>query len=70
MKEESVTAGFYESESWYIGKHPKIQLLSIADLLAGKKISMPPIRQVGATFKKAVRHKGPEGEQLEMKETE
>ena len=34
--------------------------------LTGKQIDMPPIRQVGATFKKAVRHKGPEGEQLEM----
>jgi hypothetical protein len=32
------------------------------------KIDMPPIRQVGATFKKAVRHRRPDGEQLEMGE--
>lgn len=36
--------------------------------LAGKKIDMPPIRQVGATFKKAERHRGKGGEQLEIRE--
>jgi len=65
MQTEAVTAGFFESKTWG-KKYPKIQLLTIAELLTGKKIDMPPIRQVGATFKKAVRHKGPEGEQLEM----
>jgi len=30
------------------------------------KIDMPPIRQVGATFKKAARHRGAEGKQLEI----
>jgi DNA modification methylase len=64
METEAVTAGFFESKTWG-RKYPKVQLLTVAELLAGKKIDMPPIRQVGATFKKAVRHKGPEGEQLE-----
>ena len=67
MQTEAVTTGFFESKTWG-KKYPKIQLLTIAELLAGKKIDMPPIRQVGATFKKAVRHRGPEGEQLEMGE--
>lgn len=67
MKEEAVTAGFFESKTWG-KKYPKIQLLTIAELLDGKKIDMPPIRQVGATFKKAVRHKAADGEQLEIKE--
>ena len=31
----------------------KLQLFTITDLLTGKAIDMPPIRQVGATFKKA-----------------
>jgi hypothetical protein len=44
--------------------------MTIAELLAGKKISMPPIRQVDKTFKKAAKHRGPDGEQLEMKEPE
>ena len=52
MKTEAVTAGFYESVLWG-KKYPKIQLLTVEELLAGKKIEMPPIRQVDATFKKA-----------------
>lgn len=52
MQTEAVTTGFYESRIWN-KRYPKIQLLTITELLAGKKIDMPPIRQVGATFKKA-----------------
>jgi adenine specific DNA methylase Mod len=63
MQTEAVTAGFFESTTWG-KKYPKIQLLTIAELLAGKPIDMPPIRQVGATFKKAERFKGKKGEQL------
>lgn len=63
MKEEAVTAGFFESKTWG-KKYPKIQLLTIAELLAGKKIDMPPIRQVDKTFKKAERFKGDRSEQL------
>jgi DNA modification methylase len=55
METEAVTAGFFESKTWG-KKYPKIQLLTIAELLAGKTIDMPPIRQVGATFKKAEKH--------------
>lgn len=52
MQTEAATAGFYESQIWN-RKYPKIQLFTVADLLAGKQIDMPPIRQVNATFKKA-----------------
>ena len=52
MQTEAATAGFFESETWG-REYPKIQLLTVADLLSGKKIDMPPIKQVGATFKKA-----------------
>ena len=52
MQTEAVTAGFYESRMWN-KKYPKIQLLTVADLLAGKQIDMPPRKQVDATFKKA-----------------
>lgn len=68
MHTEAVTAGFYESKTWG-KKYPRIQLLTIAELLAGKKIDMPPIRQVGATFRKAERHMPQQGEQLEIKES-
>jgi hypothetical protein len=58
MQTEAVTAGFYESKMWN-KKYPKIQLLTVANLLAGKQIDMPPIKQVGATFKKAPKAAGP-----------
>lgn len=54
MHDEAVTAGLYESKTWG-RRYPKMQLLTVADLLAGKQIEMPPIKQVGATFKKAPR---------------
>jgi hypothetical protein len=37
-------------------------------LLARKKIDMPPIKQVGATFKKAEKFVKEQGEQYELKE--
>jgi DNA modification methylase len=52
MRTEAASAGVVTSP-W--GKHPRIQILTIADLLAGKKIDMPPLRQVSTTFKKAPR---------------
>jgi len=67
MQTEAVTAGFYESTTWG-KKYPKIQLLTIAELLAGKKIEMPPIKQVSVTFKKAEKYKGKKAEQLPIKE--
>ena len=60
MKTEAVTAGFYESATWG-RKYPKVQLLTVAELLVGKKVEMPPIRQVGATFKKAPKVTGQSG---------
>jgi site-specific DNA-methyltransferase (adenine-specific) len=56
MKTEAVTAGFYESTSWN-RKYPKIQLLTVAELLDGKKIEMPPIKQLSVTFKTAPKAK-------------
>jgi len=38
MREEAASAGFYKSP-W--GTHPRVQLLTVADLLAGKRIDMP-----------------------------
>jgi DNA modification methylase len=65
MKEEAVTAGFFESKTWG-KKYAKIQLLTVEELLAGKRIEMPPIRQVGATFKKAERFVKARGEQYRL----
>jgi len=65
MLTEAVTAGFFESKTWG-KKYPKIQLLTVAELLAGKKIDMPPIRQVGATFKKASKYRKEMAEQKSL----
>ncbi|HUP01905.1 MAG TPA: DNA methyltransferase [Gemmatimonadota bacterium] len=50
MRKEAASADYYES-SW--GKHPRLQILTIQDLLDGKRIDYPPSRQVDRTFKKA-----------------
>lgn len=50
MRTEAASAGFYDSP-W--GKHPRLQLLTIADLLAGKRIDCPQAAGVNVTFKKA-----------------
>lgn len=50
MRKEAASAGFYKSP-W--GTHPRIQLLTVQELLDGKRIDYPPSQQVNATFKKA-----------------
>jgi len=53
MRAEAAGAGFYESP--WGGKHPRLQILTIEQLLAGKRIDCPPLRQTNVTFKKAPR---------------
>ncbi len=49
MITEAATAGFYHSERWN-KTYPKLQILSIEELLAGAEIKMPPTE---TTFKQA-----------------
>ena len=49
MLEEAVKAGFYHSEGWN-KDYPKIQILTVEDLLNGKTVDLPPNLQ---TFQKA-----------------
>ena len=51
MRAEAAGAGFYEG--WGGKKYPKLQILTVEDLLSGKGVDMPPLDQVSATFKKA-----------------
>jgi DNA modification methylase len=51
MTREAVAAGFYESRLWN-RQYPRLQIVTIADLLAGAEIRMPPTH---GTFK-AARH--------------
>ena len=50
MRSEAAGAGFYISP-W--GQHPRLQILTIRELLADKKIDMPQTRGVNVTFKQA-----------------
>jgi site-specific DNA-methyltransferase (adenine-specific) len=56
MTREAVAAGFYESPGWGT-THPRLQLLTVGDLLAGRaRVDMPPSEM---TFKAAGRAKDP-----------
>lgn len=52
MRREAAAAGFYESP-W--GKHPRLQILTVGELLEGKGIDYPPSKQVNVTFRRAPR---------------
>jgi hypothetical protein len=54
MRQEAASAGFYESP-W--GQHPRIQLLTVGELLAGKRIDYPQTAGINQTFKKAPKPK-------------
>jgi len=65
MKVEAVDAGYYHSPI-YDRDYPKIQILTIEELLHGKMVDMPPQTQTNVTFAKAPRVSKAEGEQLSM----
>ncbi len=54
MKDEAVSSGFYEPENWKGEYYPKVQILTIKELLDGKQVEYPRHAPV-ATFKKAQR---------------
>jgi site-specific DNA-methyltransferase (adenine-specific) len=49
MLKEATEAGFYHSEGWN-KDYPKIQILTVEDILNGKQLDLPPSID---TFKKA-----------------
>ncbi len=60
MRIEAASAGFYESP-WGT-RHPRLQLLTIADLLSGKSVDRPT-QQGNVTFKPAPAHQRETGKQ-------
>ena len=55
MRREAASAGFYRSGSEGVGtwgNHPKLQLLTVAELLDGNRIDMPPLTG-NLTFRRA-----------------
>jgi DNA modification methylase len=65
MRAAATDAGFYTSP-WDGVSYPKLQILTVAQLLDGRGIAMPSISQVGATFKKAPKAKSGQGETMAM----
>jgi site-specific DNA-methyltransferase (adenine-specific) len=62
MRTEAADAGFYHSPGWNMDC-PRIQLRTIAELLAGKSLDVPPHQ---ATFKEAPKHVRNGNHQLEF----
>ncbi len=62
MLTEAVSAGFYHSPGWH-KDYPRIQILTIEELLHGAEVKMPP--QFG-TFKQAQRVHQRDAEQPEL----
>ena len=52
MIREAASAGFYTSR-W--GQHPKLQILTVGELLDGRQIDSPPVRQTSVTYRRAPR---------------
>jgi len=61
MVQEAVAAGFYVPELFPDHKYPRIQILTVKDLLDGKRPEYPTTAV--STFKKAKRYRKSEGEQ-------
>jgi DNA modification methylase len=63
MRAVAASAGFYESP-W--GKHPRIQLLTVGELLEGARIDYPQTTGSNVTYKKAQAAKVSAGDQLPL----
>jgi DNA modification methylase len=63
MTAEAADAGFYESPGWK-KKYPRLQVVTIEELLDGKGINRPPAANV--TFKQAPKAKEKTGDQLTL----
>jgi DNA modification methylase len=67
MRREAADTGFYRSPGYH-KDYPRLQLLTIAELLAGGGIDMPPPRQTNVTFKKAPKAKIKKADQPDLLE--
>lgn len=65
MRTEAAGAAFYHSPGWQ-QRYPRLQILTVAELLAGKRIEYPPSRQVNVTYKKSPKAKHNPAESLHL----
>jgi adenine specific DNA methylase Mod len=64
MITEAASAGFYKPPSYEGRSFPRIQILTIEEILAGRQIDFQPMRD--ATYKQAPRSKGKKAENLTL----
>lgn len=62
MRDEATTAGFYEPEFFPGRRYPKIQIITVQQLLDGARIQYPAVAPVGS-YARAERHKKQVAEQ-------
>jgi hypothetical protein len=62
MRKEAAEAGFWQTKSLAATKHPRLQILTIEELLAGKRIDMPAQQDI-RSFKQAPKAKGKKKEE-------
>ena len=65
MRQEAIGAGFYEPESLPGNRYPKVQILTIEELLAGAQPEYPRFA-APQTFRKAPRRKRQQGVQQSL----
>ena len=63
MRTEAASSGFYAS-AWR--KHPRLQIVTVGELLDGQKLDAPPPRQTSVTFKRAPRAKTKTAKNLDL----
>jgi len=68
MVSEAASVGSYSSP-W--GKHPRLQILTVEDIFAGKRIDYPPASKTNTTFRRAPKAKreAPANETLRFQES-
>jgi DNA modification methylase len=71
MRSEAASAGFYESPGISKSRHPRIQILTIDELLSGSRIDLPTTGIGNNTHKRAPKanagkKNGPESERIEF----
>jgi DNA modification methylase len=63
LRKAAATGEVYESP-W--GKHPKIQVVSVAELMSGKRLDAPPLRQTNVSYARATQPERPEPERFKL----
>ena len=65
MRKEAAEAGFFQTKTLAATKHPRLQILTIEELLSGKRIDLP-VQQDIRSFKQAPKAKGKKPPEMKL----